>query len=378
MKKIINVLLLTIILASSTVFAKEVESEVVVKEEKPSYKAILLGDDKGKIYYSENIDEKYPLASLTKMMTLMVTFDQLEKGSIKMKDKIKVSKKSAQTGGSRIPMKEGEVFTLEDLIKATAIYSANNAAYAIAEYIGKGDVDKFVKMMNKKSIDLGLEKELEFYTPAGLPSDMTKKGMDSGTTRGIYKLSLEAAKYSQYMDIASMKEATIHDGKLKIKNRNLLLGEEGIYGIKTGHHSKVGYNISVLSDKESMQIFTVVVGGPTYKKRDESVLKKMEEFYEHYQFRKLTDKNIAIAKVPIFSGDKEYTDLYPDKSFTDILNKDSDIKISIKRNKGAIAPVEAGKVLGEYKVVIDGNVVETGKLITKEEIKLSISLKNIF
>lgn len=224
MKKTINVLLLAIVLISSTVFAKD--SETIMKEETPSYKAILLGDDKGKIYYSENIDEKYPLASLTKMMTLMVTFDQLEKGNIKMKDKIKVSKKSAQTGGSRIFMKEGDVFTLEDLIKATAIYSANNAAYAIAEYIGKGDVDKFVKMMNKKSADLGLEKELEFYTPAGLPSDMTKKGMDAGTTRGIYKLSLAAAKYNKYMEIASIKETTIHNGKLKIKNRNLLLGEE--------------------------------------------------------------------------------------------------------------------------------------------------------
>ena len=372
MKKTINVLLLAIVLISSTVFAKD--SETLMKEETPSYKAILLGDDKGKIYYSENIDEKYPLASLTKMMTLMVTFDQLEKGNIKMKDKIKVSKKSAQTGGSRIFMKEGDVFTLEDLIKATAIYSANNAAYAIAEYIGKGDVDKFVKMMNKKSADLGLEKELEFYTPAGLPSDMTKKGMDAGTTRGIYKLSLAAAKYNKYMEIASIKETTIHNGKLKIKNRNLLLGEEGIYGIKTGHHSKVGYNISVLSDKDNMKIFTVVVGGLTYK----SVLNQMEEFYEEYQFRKLTDKNVSIAKVPVFSGDKEYADLYPDKNFTDILKKNSDIKISIKRNKGVIAPVEAGKALGEYKVVVDGNVVETGKLITKEDVKLSISLKNIF
>lgn len=324
MKKTINVLLLAIVLISSTVFAKD--SETIMKEETPSYKAILLGDDKGKIYYSENIDEKYPLASLTKMMTLMVTFDQLEKGNIKMKDKIKVSKKSAQTGGSRIFMKEGDVFTLEDLIKATAIYSANNAAYAIAEYIGKGDVDKFVKMMNKKSADLGLEKELEFYTPAGLPSDMTKKGMDAGTTRGIYKLSLAAAKYNKYMEIASIKETTIHNGKLKIKNRNLLLGEEGIYGIKTGHHSKVGYNISVLSDKDNMKIFTVVVGGPTYQKRDESVLNQMEEFYEEYQFRKLTDKNVSIAKVPVFSGDKEYADLYPDKNFTDILKKNSDIK----------------------------------------------------
>lgn len=104
----------------------------------------------------------------------------------------------------------------------------------------------------------------------------------------------------------------------------------------------------------------------------------MEEFYEEYQFRKLTDKNVSIAKVPVFSGDKEYADLYPDKNFTDILKKNSDIKISIKRNKGVIAPVEAGKALGEYKVVVDGNVVETGKLITKEDVKLSISLKNIF
>lgn len=378
MKKTINVLLLIILLMSSTVYAKESESKTAGKEEGHLYKAILLGDDKGKIYYSENIDEKYPLASLTKMMTLMVTFDQLEKGSIKMKDKIKVSKKAAQTGGSRIPMKEGEVYTLEDLIKATAIYSANNAAYAIAEYIGKGDVDNFVKMMNKKSADLGLEKELEFYTPAGLPSDMTKKGMDAGTARGIYKLSLEAAKNKKYMEIASTKETTINNGKLKIKNRNLLLGEEGIYGIKTGHHSKVGYNISVLSDKEGMHIFTVVVGGETYKKRDESVLSQMEEFYENYHFRKLTDKNISIAKVPVFSGDKEYADLYPDKNFTDILGKDSDIKISIKRNKGVIAPVDEGKALGEYKVVVDGNVVESGKLVTKEEVRLSISLKNIF
>ena len=160
---------------------------------------------------------------------------------------------------------------------------------------------------------------MEFYTPAGLPSDMTKKGMDAGTTRGIYKLSLAAAKSNKYMEIASIKETTIHNGKLKIKNRNLLLGEEGIYGIKTGHHSKVGYNISVLSDKDNMKIFTVVVGGPTYKKRDESVLNQMEEFYEEYQFRKLTDKNVSIAKVPVFSGYKEYADLYPDKNFTDIL-----------------------------------------------------------
>ena len=377
MKKIMNVLLLVMVLISSTVFASGTE-ENVAKEEKKLYKALLLGDNKGKIYYSENIDTKYPLASLTKMMTLMITFDYLENGKIKIKDKIVVSKEAAQTGGSRISMKEGEVFTLEDLIKATAIYSANNAAYAIAEYIGEGNVDKFVKMMNKKAGDLGLENELEFYTPTGLPSDMTNKGMDRGTTRGIYQLSIEAEKYDDYMKVASVKETIIHDEKIRIKNRNLLLEEEGICGIKTGHHSKVGYNISILSNKNDMKIFTVVVGGTTYQKRDEAVLNQMREFYENYQFRKLTDKNVSIAKVPVFSGDQEYATLYPDKNFTDIFNKSSDIRITIKRNKGAIAPVEAGKVLGEYAIIVDGNIVDTGNLVTKEEVRLSISLKNIF
>lgn len=375
MKRIIGVLF-CIMLLSVTVLGAEAN-----KEEKPPYKAILLGDDKGKIYYSENADMIHPLASVTKVMTIMVVFDEIEKGRVKLTDKVKISTKVASIGGSRIYMKRGDIFTLEDLIKATAIYSANNAAYAIAEYVSNGDIDSFIKKMNKKAKEIGAEGELEFHTPNGLPSHMTKKGMDIGTAKGIYKMSIAAEKYKKYMEIASMKNEEIgngQDGKIKLRNRNHLLGKEGVYGIKTGNHSKAGYNITVVSDKDGAKIFTVVLGSPTYKIRDKSVLEEMEKFHANYNYRKITDKNIALGQVAVFSGEKDYIEIYPDKEYKKILPKDSNIKINIKRNKMVIAPVSAGKVLGEYRITIDGSIVQSGKLITKEPVKLSLSLTKYF
>ena len=375
MKRIIGVLF-CIILLSVTVLGTEAN-----KEEKPPYKAILLGDDKGKIYYSENADMIHPLASVTKVMTIMVVFDEIEKGRVKLTDKVKISTKVASIGGSRIYMKRGDIFTLEDLIKATGIYSANNAAYAIAEYVSNGDIDSFIKKMNKKAKDIGAEGELEFHTPNGLPPHMTKKGMDIGTAKGIYKMSIAAEKYKKYMEIASMKNEEIgngQDGKIKLRNRNHLLGKEGVYGIKTGNHSKAGYNITVVSNKDDAKIFTVVLGSPTYKIRDKSALEEIEKFHENYNYRKIADKNIALGKVSVFSGDRDYIEVYPDKEYKKILPKDSDIKISIKRNKMVIAPVSAGKVLGEYRITIDGSIVQSGKLITKEPVKLSLSLTKYF
>lgn len=375
MKRIIGVLF-CIMLLSVTVLGAEAN-----KEEKPPYKAILLGDDKGKIYYSENADMIHPLASVTKVMTIMVVFDEIEKERVKLTDKVKISTKVASIGGSRIYMKRGDIFTLEDLIKATAIYSANNAAYAIAEYVSNGDIDSFIKKMNKKAKDIGAEGELGFHTPNGLPPHMTKKGMDIGTAKGIYKMSIAAEKYKKYMEIASMKNEEIgngQDGKIKLRNRNHLLGKEGVYGIKTGNHSKAGYNITVVSNKDDAKIFTVVLGSPTYKIRDKSALEEIEKFHENYNYRKIADKNIALGKVSVFSGDRDYIEVYPDKEYKKILPKDSDIKISIKRNKMVIAPVSAGKVLGEYRITIDGSIVQSGKLITKEPVKLSLSLTKYF
>lgn len=240
------------------------------------YRAYLAADNKGHIYYYENIDTKLPLASTTKVMTMVVTFDQLRKGNVKLTDKVVISKRAAKIGEARIPMKAGQVFKLEDLIKAAAIHSANNAAYAVAEHVGKG-YSNFIRMMNEKAEEIGQGDSLEFHTPAGLPPKITGEKMDLGSARGMYRLMLEARKYPEYVRLAGIQNTKIANNKIYLRNKNHLLGKEGIYGLKTGYHGGAGFNILVMGRQNNEEACFVVLGGKTAHKRDEIVLELNEK-----------------------------------------------------------------------------------------------------
>lgn len=255
---------------------KKQERDTVLSKE-DTYLAGLVADTRGNIYYSKNIDKKLPMASVTKVMTLLVTFDAIRNREAHFDDKVVITKDVYNKGGSGISMKPGETFTLLDLIRATAIYSANNAAYAVAKHIGKGSIPNFIKKMNKKAREVGVSKEISYYSPAGLPTRYTKEPMDIGTARGIYKLSLEAIKYPEYMEIAGIKEMKIHNGRISIRNRNHLIGEEGIYGIKTGYHKEAKYNITVASKDGRREFIVVILGGNSYKDRDNAVLHLLDK-----------------------------------------------------------------------------------------------------
>jgi len=247
-----------------------------------NFRAVIVGDTKGNVIFAKDADTMYPLASVTKMMSLMVTFDEINAGKISLNNSVRISKIPLKYGGSGIPLKVGQMFVLEDLIKASAVYSANNATYAIAEYVGNGSIFGFVTKMNKKLRKLGLQKEIKYYTPAGLPTRVTKQPMDEGTARGVYKLSIEALKYKKYIEIAGIKSTKIHNGKISIRNRNHLIGENGIYGIKTGFHKEAKYNIAVASKFEGTDVIIVVLGGETYKTRDGIVLSVLEILNNNY------------------------------------------------------------------------------------------------
>jgi len=165
-----------------------------------NFRAVIVGDTKGNVIFAKDADTMYPLASVTKMMSLMVTFDEINAGNISLSDSVRISKNPLKYGGSGIPLKADQIFILEDLIKASAVYSANNATYAIAEYVGNGSIFSFVAKMNRKLKEYGLENQIKYHTPAGLPTRVTKQPMDEGTARGIYKLSIEALKYKKYID----------------------------------------------------------------------------------------------------------------------------------------------------------------------------------
>ena len=247
-----------------------------------NFRAVIVGDTKGNVIFAKDADTMYPLASVTKMMSLMVTFDEINAGNISLNDSVRISKNPLKYGGSGIALKAGQMFVLEDLIKASAVYSANNATYAIAEYVGKGSVFSFVTKMNRKLKELGLQNEIRYHTPAGLPTRVTKQPMDEGTARGIYKLSIEALKYKKYIEIAGIKSTKIHNGKISIRNRNHLIGENGVYGIKTGFHKEAKYNIAVASKFQDTDVIIVVMGGVTYKTRDKIVLSVLDILNNNY------------------------------------------------------------------------------------------------
>lgn len=247
-----------------------------------NFRAVLVGDLNGNVIFSKNADTMYPLASVTKVMSLLVTFDEINAGNISLNDAVRISKTPLKYGGSGIALKEGQIFVLEDLIKASAVYSANNATYAIAEYVGQGSIFNFVAKMNKKLKQLGLQNDIKYHTPAGLPTRNTKMPMDEGTPRGIYKLSIEALKYNKYIEIAGIKNTKIYNGKISIRNRNHLIGEDGIYGIKTGFHKEAKYNITVAVKFEGIDLIIVVMGGETYKTRDDLVRTIIANLKENY------------------------------------------------------------------------------------------------
>lgn len=247
-----------------------------------NFRAVLIGDLNGNVIFSKNADTMYPLASVTKVMSLLVTFDEINAGNITLHDSVRISKTPLKYGGSGIALKEGQIFILEDLIKASAVYSANNATYAMAEYVGQGSIFNFVAKMNKKLKQLGLQNDIKYYTPAGLPTRNTKMPMDEGTARGVYKLSIEALKYHKYIEIAGIKNTKIYNGKISIRNRNHLIGEDGVYGIKTGFHKEAKYNITVAVKFEDIDLIIVVMGGETYKTRDDLVRTIIANLKENY------------------------------------------------------------------------------------------------
>ncbi|MGL5055085.1 MAG: D-alanyl-D-alanine carboxypeptidase family protein [Fusobacteriaceae bacterium] len=339
-----------------------------IEASKPEYRSYLVGDKYGNILYGENMDEKLPLASTTKTMTMILAFDAIRKGEVSLQDDVTITWEAARMGGSMIPLKAGQVWKFEDLLKATGIHSANNAAYAVAIHVGK-DIDSFVKRMNDKAEEIGIGSEVEFNTPAGLPPKMTQRQMDAGTARGMYRIMLEANKYPEYIAIAGTKNAKIADDTVLIRSKNHLLGKQGIYGLKTGYHGTSGYNILVMGEQDNLTLFYVLLGGRSAKIRDQKVLDLDDRTREKYAEQEIVKRDIALAEIPVETGKKALISAYPAEDYIKVVKKMDNVSVKIERQEKIKAPVLAGTEVGKYKVVIDGDVVHEGKLIVNEAVE---------
>ncbi len=242
------------------------------------YKALLVGDTKGNIIKEDNINTVRPLASVTKIMTSIITMEKIRNREISMEDKVTVSSKAASVPYG-IKLVAGRQYTVRDLLKATIIKSSNNAAYALAEYVSDGDVERFIREMNNKAKKWELN-SLRFCSPHGLPPSYTGSCMDQGNAKDLYQLALKTVEYKEYLDISRSSIDYIDGGEIKVTSTNTLLGKVGgVDGLKTGYHKAAGSNIILTAQRKNERVIVVILGSNKAKNRNAIGAREIDNYF---------------------------------------------------------------------------------------------------
>ena len=283
---------------------KKVSTAKVQAEKEGPYKAyIVVEGSTGKVLEGENAHVKRPPASVTKLMLASVVLDKIARGEIKLTDKITASKEASKIGGSQVYLKEGETFTLEEMMKAVLVASANDAAYAIAEHVS-GSKDEFVRLMNEKAKAIGMA-DSEFHSPHGLPPS---KGQheDLSSCNDLVILARELLKYPKLLEWTSIKTEGFRDDKFIMNNHNkLLVRMPGLVdGMKTGYYRETGFNIVATAKKGDLRFIVVVMGSPNAKIRDNVAMEKFKNAFSKYRILNVVKKGEVIDKDIILEDGK--------------------------------------------------------------------------
>lgn len=223
-----------------------------------------------------NVNVRWPQASLTKLMLACVVMDQVESGELSLADRVKVSKRAEGMGGTQVFLKAGETFTLEELMQAALIESANAAAYAVAEHAA-GSAAAFAERMNQKARALGMI-NTAFYGVNGLPPP--PGGHDNiSTCNDMIRLAQEALRHPKILEWTSTEKTTFRDGTLVINNKNKLVGRLAeVDGLKTGYTRRAGFNLVATGASGERRLIVVVLGSPESKIRDRFAADKFREY----------------------------------------------------------------------------------------------------
>lgn len=366
MRKTCFILFLILLICANYAYArpkkithKNIKKDTSIENVEP-YKAFIVTEAAtGKMLDGENIHDKRAPASVTKLMLAYVVMDKLSKKEISLTDKITVSKEASKIGGSQVYLKEGETFTLEELMKATLIASGNDAAYAIAEFVA-GSKDEFVKMMNEKARLLGMN-DTEFHSVHGLPPSKGEKE-DLTSCYDLAILARELLKYPKIIEWTSITTEGFRDGKFIMNNHNKLLTKmHGIVdGLKTGYYRDTGFNIVATGKKGDLRFIVVVMGSPTAKIRDDIAIEKFKKAFAQYRIVNVVKKGEVIDK-DIFLVDGKYKKIkgVTNASFSyPVPNEKKDaIKKEIVVYEKVKGEVREGQKLGEIIIKMDDNIL---------------------
>lgn len=347
-------------------YAKEETGVQLVDDAKS---AVLIERDTGTVIYDKDSKERLPPASMTKIMTMLLIMEAIDKGSLKMNEKIRTSEYAASMGGSQIFLEPGEEMTTEQMLKGIAIGSANDASVAVAERLA-GSEEAFVGQMNKKAAELGL-KDTHFQNATGLPTDN-----HYSTAYDMAMMAKELLKYEQITKFTGTYEAYLRensDKKFWLVNTNRLVKfYPGVDGLKTGYTNDAKYCLTATAQKNGMRVIAVVFGASTSKVRNAQVTKLLDYAFSQYETHPMYKRNHLLGKVTISKGEKRTVDAITSEPISLLTKKGMNIKDvnqKVVLSKNIKAPIKKGDRIGTLKITKDGNTLVTSPLLAKEDIQ---------
>lgn len=319
----------------------------------------------GKILYEYNAYEELPLASITKVMTMLLVIEAIEKGEISLEDMVTTSSHASSMGGSQIWLKENEQMTVADLLKACAVASANDAAMVLAELVG-GSEENFVDMMNKRATQLGME-NTNFINPTGLD--------DEGHYSSAYDIALmscELMKYDYIGSLTSIWIDNLRDGATELVNTNKLVRfYDGCTGLKTGTTDNAGSCLSATATRDDMSIVSVVLGAGNSTDRFNDAKKMLDMSFTNYSVYKLSPENTNMPYVKVKGGLVDEIDVQVENYLSLVVDKAdiSNIKSVIEIEEELPAPILKGDKLGEIKVMHEDEQLAVLDLIATHDVE---------
>ena len=370
MKKIVFIL----ISLFSFIFIKNVSA---VEMEISAKSAILVDFNTGKVLYSKNENEPLAMASMTKVMSMLLVMEKIDDGSLKYDDIVEISTESSSMGGSQIFLNPGDKYKVIDLLKGVAMASANDAVVALAEKT-YGSKEHFIEAMNKKAESLGL-KNTHFINVHGLDEE--------GHYSSAYDMSVmarELLKHEKILDFTRVYEEylTKPDGsQIWLVNTNKLVRfYDGVDGLKTGFTKNAGYCLTATGKKNNLRLISVVMGEESIEKRSSDTVKLLNYGFNTFKVNLIKNKSEILGKVNVQKGKKENVDVVLVNDLIELLNasdKPSNYKFKILVDK-ITAPVKKGDVIGKVKVLNDNDILISQVDITVNENVLKANLWDLF
>lgn len=343
--------------------------------------AILMDSASGTIIMEQNSNQKLPIASVTKVMSMLLVMDSIDSGKIKYEDMVPVSEHVVSMGGSQLylDMKESKKYTVKDMLKGIAIHSSNDATVAMGEMIA-GSENAFVGMMNERAKALGLS-NTNFLDCTGLTDD--------GHYSSAYDMAVIAreliTRYPQILEYTSIKRDKFGEGvrakPMDLDNTNKLLGRyDGMIGLKTGFTNKAGHNLVAVAKKNGMQFISVTLGEPSSDIRWAETVKLLDHGFANYETTAVNKKDEEAGEVQVLKGLNTTVKALYESDVNVLLKKGDKAKINkeIHWESNITAPVKAGQKLGQAVFKVDDKEVGKADLIAAADVQKASFIKLFF